>query len=64
MGGGLIPVPLAGGRHVLPGGPADGGGDVQQRGGRARLQRVPRRDRPARPTEGLRKVQGRTLQQK
>ena len=53
-----------GGGDVLPGRSADGGGDVQQRGGGARLQRVPRHHRPARPAQGLQQVQSRTLQQK
>ena len=53
---------LQGGRDVLPGGPADRGGDVQQRGGRSRLQRVPRPHRAAGAPEGIQQVQSRTLQ--
>ena len=55
---------VLGGRDVLPGGPADGGGDVQQRGGGAGLQRVPRHHWPAGPPQGVQQVQSRTLQQK
>ena len=44
---------LQGGGDVLQGRPADGGGDVQQRGGRPRLQRVPRPHRAAGATEGI-----------
>ena len=55
---------MLGGRDVLPGGPADGGGDVQQRGGGAGLQRVPRHHWPAGPPQGVQQVQSRTLQQK
>ena len=54
----------AGGGDVLPGGPADRGGDVQQRGGRPRLPRVPRPPRPARPAQGVPEIQGGALQQK
>ena len=53
---------LQGGGDVLPGRPADRGGDVQQRGGGARLQRVPRPHRTAGATEGIQQVQSRTLQ--
>ena len=55
---------VLGGRDVLPGGPADGGGDVQQRGGGAGLQRVPRAHRTESQTERVQQVQSRTLQQK
>ena len=55
---------VPGGRDVLQGGPADRGGHVQQRGGRPRLQRVPRPAGPAGQAQGLPEIQGGALQQK